>query len=170
MRVTRAGKIRRKGRLPAVATAEQANRDGVQRGRRLVNLLLGSGVLASVASFFYPALRYIIPPLVADSSSSSVVACKVNEFRHNTGIIFKFGEKPGILILTADGEWRAFSAVCTHLNCTVQYRDDLRHIWCACHNGHYDLFGRNISGPPPRPLEQFEIHVQGEDVVVERKA
>jgi Rieske Fe-S protein len=60
--------------------------------------------------------------------------------------------------------------VCTDLNCTVQYREDLHQIWCACHNGLYDLAGRNVSGPPPRPLESFEVHVQGEDVVVSRKA
>src|SRR4051812_607368 len=85
-----------------------------QKGRRLVNLLLGGGVLASIASFLYPALRYIIPPQTAESGSNSVIAGKVADFKRNTGAIFKFGEKPGILIHTADGEWKAFSAVCTH--------------------------------------------------------
>ena len=37
-------------------------------------------------------------------------------------------------------------------------KEDLRQIWCACHNGLYDLAGRNVSGPPPRPLEVFEVH------------
>jgi cytochrome b6-f complex iron-sulfur subunit len=141
-----------------------------QKGRRLVNLLLGGGVLASIASFLYPALRYIIPPKTADTSSNSVIAGKVADFKRNSGAIFKFGEKPGIIIHTADGQWKAFSAVCTHLNCTVQYRDDQHQIWCACHNGHYDLNGRNVSGPPPRPLEVFDVHIQGEDIVVQRKA
>ena len=50
------------------------------------------------------------------------------------------------------GNYRALSATCTHLGCIVQYRSDLQEIWCACHNGLYDLNGRNISGPPPRPL------------------
>ena len=93
---------------------------------------------------------------------------KFGELKDNNGKIFKFGSKPGLLVRTADGTYRAFSAVCTHLNCTVQYRDDLHEIWCACHNGLYDLEGRNVSGPPPRPLEVFEVHVQGEDVVVTR--
>jgi len=140
------------------------------RGRRWANLLLGGGVLASVASFLYPALRYIIPPAVAESTSRSVVAAKAGELKNNSGKIFKFGSKPGILIRTREGEYKAFSAVCTHLNCTVQYRDDTRQIWCACHNGTYDLGGRNISGPPPRPLEEFNVNVQGEDIVVARKA
>ena len=144
--------------------------EAVQPGRRWVNVLLGSGLAASVVSFVYPALRYIIPPPVAESTSRSVVAATAAGIKNNTGKIFKFGSKPALLVRTADGTFRAFTAVCTHLNCTVQYRDDLHQIWCACHNGLYDLEGRNVSGPPPRPLEVYEVHVQGEDVVVTRKA
>ena len=143
-------------------------REGGQVPRRLINLLLASGVLASIASFIYPAIRYILPPPVAESTSRFVVAAKADELKRNHGKIFKFGSKPALLVRTVDGEYLAFSAVCTHLNCTVQYREDLRQIWCACHNGLYDLEGRNVSGPPPRPLEKFEVHVQGEDVVVTR--
>ncbi len=149
---------------------DPAQTDSPVWGRRWANLLLGGGVLASIASFLYPALRYIIPPAVAESTSRSVVAAKVGELKSNTGMIFKFGSKPGILIRTRDGGYKAFSAVCTHLNCTVQYRDDTRQIWCACHNGTYDLEGRNVSGPPPRPLEEFNVNVQGGDIVVTRKA
>ena len=141
-----------------------------QPTRRWVNLLLGSGLAASVASFLYPAIRYIIPPAVAESTSRSVVAAKAGELKNNTGKVFKFGSKPGLLVRTVDGTYRAVSAVCTHLNCTVQYREDLHQIWCACHNGLYDVEGRNVSGPPPRPLEVFAVHVQGEDVVVTRSA
>ncbi len=141
-----------------------------QPGRRWVNVVLGSGLAASVVSFVYPAIRYIIPPPVAESTNRSVVAAKAAELKNNSGKIFKFGSKPALLVRKADGTFLAFSAVCTHLNCTVQYRDDLHQIWCACHNGLYDLEGRNVSGPPPRPLQVYEVHVQGEDVVVTRSA
>jgi cytochrome b6-f complex iron-sulfur subunit len=149
---------------------DRTRREAPQPSRRWVNLLLGSGLLASIVSFLYPAIRYIIPPAVAESTSRSVVAARTNELKNNTGKIFKFGSKPALLVRTADGGFKAFSAVCTHLNCTVQYREDLRQIWSACHNGLYDLAGRNVSGPPPRPLEVFEVHVQGDEVVVTRNA
>ena len=151
-------------------TTDHATREGPKPGRRWINLLLGSGVLASIASFIYPAIRYIIPPAVAESTSHSVVAAKVGELKNNSGKIFKFGSQPALLVRTADGEYRAFSAVCTHLSCTVQYRADLQEIWCACHNGLYDLAGRNVSGPPPRPLERFAVNVQEEDVIVTRNS
>ena len=66
---------------------------------------------------------------------------------------FNFGGKPCLVIRTPDGQVRAFNAVCTHLECTVEYRAAEADIFCNCHNGVYDLNGRNVSGPPPRPLE-----------------
>jgi cytochrome b6-f complex iron-sulfur subunit len=141
-----------------------------QAGRRWVNILLGSGIVASVVSFLYPAIRYILPPPVAESTSNSVVAAKVGELKNNNGKVFRFGSEPAILIHLASGQYRAFSAVCTHLGCTVQYRSDLQMIWCPCHNGMYNLTGRNVSGPPPRPLQEYGVHVQGDDIVVSRNA
>ena len=142
----------------------------VDSGRRWVNLLLGTGVVATIASFVYPAIRYVIPPPVSEATNLSVVAAKVGELKDNAAKVFKFGSEPAILIRSSDGKYRAFTAVCTHLGCTVQYRSDLHEIWCPCHNGIYDLQGRNVSGPPPRPLAQYQVHIQGEDVVVVRNA
>ena len=97
-----------------------------------------------------PRHAHLLPPEVAESSAASVtLPIKASEVKPMSGRIFKFGSRPGIPIRTESGELRAFSAICTHLNCTVQFREDLGHLWCACHNGHFDLSGRNISGPPP---------------------
>jgi cytochrome b6-f complex iron-sulfur subunit len=137
--------------------------------RRLIEFFLGGGLLASFASFIYPVLRYLVPPAVVDLGGDEVVAAKLNELKPNSGKIFRFGSRPGLLIMTSDGTYRALSATCTHLGCTVQYRNDLREIWCACHNGIYDLNGRNVSGPPPRPLDVFDVHVRGDEIVVSRK-
>ncbi len=139
-------------------------------GRRWVNLMLGTGVVATIASFIYPAIRYVIPPPVSESTNLSVVAARIGELKINSGKVFRFGSEPAILIRTSTGQYRAFTAVCTHLGCTVQYRPDLHEIWCPCHNGIYDLQGRNISGPPPRPLAQYQVHIQGENIVVVRNA
>ena len=137
--------------------------------RGFVELLLSSGIIATAAAFVYPVLRYFVPPKTTDVGGDSVVAGKVGELKPNSGKIFRFGSRPGLLILTADGEYRALSAVCTHLSCTVQFRPDLREVWCACHNGVYGLDGRNISGPPPRPLESFDVQVRGNEIYVTRR-
>jgi Rieske Fe-S protein len=137
--------------------------------RGFVAALLGGGFVLSAAAFLYPVVRYLIPPKTADMGSDSVLAGKVGELKPNSGKIFRFGSRPGLLIRTAEGDYRAMSATCTHLSCTVQYRDDLREVWCACHNGKYNLNGRNISGPPPRPLEAFDVQVRGDEIFVRRR-
>jgi cytochrome b6-f complex iron-sulfur subunit len=136
--------------------------------RSFVSYMLGTSVGATVAAIIYPIIQFLIPPNIAEAQENSVTAGTMAELKPNTGKIFKFGSRPGLLIRTASGELRAFTAICTHLNCTVQYRDDLQHIWCACHNGHYDLNGNNISGPPPRPLEQYTVNTKDDDVIVTR--
>ena len=137
--------------------------------RRLVNWFLGTTAGAFLVAMFYPLTRYLVPPRTGESAAASVtLAIKPGEVKPNSGQIFKFGARPGILVRTASGELRAFSAVCTHLNCTVQYRSDVSHIWCACHNGHFDLNGQNIAGPPPRPLETYVVNVRGDQIVVSK--
>jgi Rieske Fe-S protein len=128
---------------------------------RLAGTSLGAFVL-------YPVVRYLVPPRIPEATTRRVVAAKKDELSPGSFKTFPFGSQPGILIRTADGGYRALSAVCTHLGCTVQYRGADRTIWCACHNGLYDLEGHNVSGPPPRPLEVYVVHVEGDDVVVEK--
>jgi cytochrome b6-f complex iron-sulfur subunit len=137
--------------------------------RRVIEYFVGGGLLASLASFLYPVMRYLVPPPVVDLGGDEVIAAKVGALKPNSGQIFRFGNHPGLLILTADGTYRALSATCTHLGCTVQYRADMGEVWCACHNGTYGIDGRNISGPPPRPLDVFDVHVRGDEIYVSRK-
>ena len=139
--------------------------------RSFLNWFLTTSVGAFLASALYPVTRFLIPPKVEESSSAGVTLdLKAAEVKPNSGQIFKFGKQPGILVRAPDGELRAFTAICTHLACVVQYRGDLQHIWCACHNGHYDpMTGKNIAGPPPRPLEQYTVNLRGEKIVVSRR-
>ncbi|KPJ89099.1 MAG: plastoquinol--plastocyanin reductase, partial [Gemmatimonas sp. SG8_17] len=119
----------------------------------------------------YPVSRYLIPPAAGESTAATVtLAVKPEDIPANSGRIFKFGNQPGILLRTPSGELRAFAASCTHLACIVQYREDLSRIWCACHNGHFDLNGRNVQGPPPAPLEAYEVNVRGDEIVISRDA
>jgi Rieske Fe-S protein len=136
--------------------------------RNFLNYLLGTSIGATLIAVLYPVLKFLVPPEVIEATQNSVVAAKAKDVANNSGLIFKFGNKPGILIRTATGELKAFSATCTHLDCIVQYRPDQKLIWCACHNGQYNLSGQNIAGPPPRPLEEYTVNVRGEDIVVSK--
>ena len=136
--------------------------------RSFLDYLLGTSVIVTLGAILYPILQFMSPPQIIEATQNSVVAGKVNELAKNSGKIFKFGSKPGILVRTDSGELKACSAICTHLACIVQYRPDIKHIWCACHNGHYSVDGKNISGPPPRPLEEYKVNTRGDEIVVSK--
>jgi len=144
---------------------------GIKR-RSFIDAILGFGFVSTVLAVVYPIFRYMNPPASGEAATTSVVAGKVTDFKPNSGAVIKFGSKPAIVVRTPDGEFRAYDAVCTHLDCTVQYKADTSQIWCACHNGMYDLGGNVVAGPPPRPLEAFAVNLRGEpgqeEVVVSR--
>lgn len=127
----------------------------------------GMGWLCAV---LYPVIAYLNPPERTGTEVSTIKVGTLDRIPFDSEIRFRFGTKPALLIRTSSGEMNAFIAVCTHLDCTVQYRKDMGAIWCACHNGKYDLSGQNLSGPPPRPLESLKVNVSGNDVYVSRFA
>ena len=136
--------------------------------RRFINGLLSSGIVATAVSIFYPILKFVIPPETAESAVMSVTVGRSDELQPNTGKIFQFGDDPGLIVRTAEGELRAFSARCPHLNCTVQYEPDEKQIVCACHGGVFDLNGKNVAGPPPKPLVTYSVNVRADEIVVSR--
>jgi cytochrome b6-f complex iron-sulfur subunit len=136
--------------------------------RRFVNAFFGGSFLATLGAFLYPVVRYLLPPKQSEAVQKKVVAAKVGDLAPNAAKIFKFGAAAGILINTADGKLLAFSATCTHLACTVTWQAETSTMYCPCHNGRFDLAGQVISGPPPAPLEAYQVDVVGDDVVVSK--
>lgn len=141
-----------------------------QSKRDFLKLFLGGGLLSLLGAIVYPIISYLKPPMETEADVKSVNAGKISAMPVNSGQIIKFGNKPVILIRSPQGNFKAFSATCTHLSCTVQYKSDLGIMLCACHNGKYDLNGRNISGPPPRPLDEYRVILKGEDVFISTSA
>ncbi len=145
-----------------------ASEPGTTR-RRWISYLLGTSFVAVTLSFLYPILRYLVPPEASEPSLTEFeLDMKASDIAPNSGRIVPLGGKPVLLFRTASGELRALTAKCTHLDCTVQYRAERSDIWCACHNGTYDLKGQNVSGPPPRPLAPLEVITRGEKIVLKR--
>jgi cytochrome b6-f complex iron-sulfur subunit len=145
--------------------------------RRFIDWFLATSVGALAASVLYPVVRFVSPPDVPEATTNQVEAGPVNDpdLMERGFKILRFGAEPVILIRVADGDFRAFAATCTHLDCIVEHRRQHGDIFCNCHNGVFDLNGRNIAGPPPRPLAPFRVHVlppevegQPANLVVER--
>jgi Rieske Fe-S protein len=62
---------------------------------------------------------------------------------------------------------RALDSTCTHLGCRTRFNPDAQRIECPCHGGLYDLQGRVLSGPPPRPLDELPTRLDGSRVLVQ---
>jgi cytochrome b6-f complex iron-sulfur subunit len=128
--------------------------------RRFVEWMMGTSMGALAVSVLYPVLRFLDPPRIAEQSVQQVEVGPANDpdLVQKGFKIVRFGNEPVIVVKAAEGDYRAFTATCTHLDCIVEFRPQLGVLWCNCHNGQYDLTGRNIAGPPPRPLTKLVVH------------
>jgi menaquinol-cytochrome c reductase iron-sulfur subunit len=62
----------------------------------------------------------------------------------------------------ADQTFEVFDIHCTHLGCAVNWNSQAKQFQCPCHGGKFDIDGKKVAGPPPRPLDQYATRVQGE--------
>lgn len=76
-----------------------------------------------------------------------------------------YGGTPAIVLRTPES-LKAFSLICTHLGCTVEWQTGENNFYCPCHDGRFDQFGEVISGPPPLPLEAYPVKIVDGNVVV----
>ncbi|MFQ6110162.1 MAG: ubiquinol-cytochrome c reductase iron-sulfur subunit [Candidatus Aminicenantales bacterium] len=150
--------------------ARRPSGDSKLKRRHFVTYFLGGSLLGTLVAFLYPVVSFLFPPRQVEASVGQVTAGKVGELAPNSFKIFKFGRSPGILILTPEGKMKAFSAVCTHLACTVRYDSETQTIHCPCHNGRFDLSGRVLSGPPPSPLEEYGVRITQEAIFVAKRS
>jgi Rieske Fe-S protein len=134
-----------------------------------------TSIAATLGAFLYPVARFLRPRAETKSGALEAIApFRANELvpdaKGEWPAPFNFGGKPCLVLRTAAGEIKAFNAICTHTDCTVKYRPDKDDIFCSCHGGVYDTNGRNVSGPPPRPLEPYKVVLRGapgkEEIIV----
>jgi Rieske Fe-S protein len=129
-----------------------------QTRRSFLDLLLSASVVAWLGSVLYPVLRYLKPlSLPGPSGPVRLTRAEVAKVEVDKFAIIPVGRERLLVFEDPKGELRALDAKCTHEGCTVRYvaRDAL--IWCACHNGRFDLEGRVLAGPPPRPLARHSV-------------
>ena len=173
--------LRRRG-LPIVDESHSS-----ARRRWLLRTLQGT-IGITLAAILYPVARFLKPRRATVSGALEVVApLKPKDLVDGSAKPFDFAGKPCLLVLISEGakrlargerlqadDVRAFNAICTHVDCTVRYRPGSRDLFCSCHDGVYDLDGRNVSGPPPRPLETYKVMLRGEageeEIVISRRS
>jgi cytochrome b6-f complex iron-sulfur subunit len=137
----------------------------LKKRRGFVNTLLGVAVTGWVGSLLYPVIRYLRPANDASGGPLKLSAEQLAKVEKEHFVIARSGPHR-VIVFQAGGELRALSARCTHEGCTVQFVPGDSVIWCACHNGKFDLDGRVLSGPPPRPLARWALNKEGEQILL----
>jgi Rieske Fe-S protein len=110
--------------------------------------VLVTALVAAVLKFFWPR--------VSSRPARSVRVGFPEDFRPGQ-VVYLRGQK--IFIVRDQEGFLSFSARCTHLGCLVVWNRDHRMFLCPCHGGKFDAEGRNVEGPPPRPLDQLTLRL-----------
>jgi len=126
-----------------------------------------------------PAIAYIIGPALDRTRTQDWVRLgPVSKVELKMPTLFKFTiqrqtgwivneEEVSVYILTENGrDFIAMSNICTHLGCRVRWIADQEEFFCPCHNGVFDKQGKVVSGPPPRPLDRYEVKIENDQLFV----
>ena len=135
--------------------------------RGFLDVLLGFAAAGSLASVVYPILRYLTPlPAAGPAGPVRLGPEQLQALDRQHFTIVPLGGTRALVFRAADQVVRALDARCTHEGCTVQFVPGESVIWCACHNARFDLDGRVLSGPPPKPLPAYVVREDDDGGVV----
>jgi Rieske Fe-S protein len=141
-----------------VSTSFPARTPAGPTRRSFLDLLLGSTVVATLASVLYPVFRYLKPlPVAVPGGPTRLTRAEVEALERKPFVIVPVGGARVLVLRDQTRKLHALDARCTHEGCTVQYVPTEAVIWCACHNARFDLEGRVIAGPPPKPLPRYVV-------------
>ncbi len=135
--------------------------------RSFLTRILVAWASITAIPFIYGIAQFIYPPLRRERLAESILAAKITDIPTNSARIIKFNNKPVIVVRTAQDQFKAFSAVCTHLGCIVEYKGEQGgYFQCNCHGSAFDLTGKNIRGPAPVPLPELKVSLKDSDIIV----
>ena len=114
--------------------------------REFIKFFFLGSITAWVGSAFYILTRFLSPLGSREHELPKSIHIRKdhNDIPKNSSLVFPFGYRPALLIRKKSGEFVAYFGTCTHLGCTVQYNQSSELIICACHDGIFDLNGKNI--------------------------
>ena len=131
----------------------------------LSSFAMGVGLVVSFCTSAIYGLKYLLP-IKRRKKKIDVLIAKVDELKPGETLNFLDENGRKAILINVDGKIKAFSRICTHLGCEVEWLPDEKIFFCPCHLGKYDENGKNIAGPPPRPLDQFKVTIKDNYIYV----
>ncbi len=148
--------------------AENQALSDVMSRRGFLKWALGFSVVATVAGAIVPVIGYLWPPAQrVTASGDRVLFGSTKDLPVGQAKVLPVNDKPVIVVNSAAGGVKAFSAICTHLGCVVEWNSSKQYIVCPCHDGRFNpTTGAVISGPPPSPLPPVRVAVENDQIYV----
>lgn len=153
-----------------------SRRDFIKATTGIVGSLIG-------AAMGIPAIATLISPALEKNQASAWIDLgKLDQYPIGIPRLFQFtrtkvngwertGMSYGVFVVRPDEKTvRVFSNICTHLGCHVNWHPNLQHYVSPCHDGHFDILGKNVSGPPPRPLDEFTTKIEAGNLFIQLPA
>ena len=145
-------------------TSKTVNKRGISRRRLIGYAWIGAGVIV-LGELIFGTLAFLWPRRKGPKVETVFIAGKVTDFKVGEIIPFR---KERTFILRTEGGFLAISAICTHLNCIVNWNEMLKKFECPCHGAKFNQNGEVLEGPPPRPLNLYKLQIVAGNVVVDR--
>ena len=138
--------------------------DDVGRRRFLSQAVMGFGMLFGLGMLGLRFVQFLLPRPRVRQDEAVLIG---NESRMPIGeaVSLDLGGHKIVVLRTLDGV-TAFSRRCTDLGCLVSWSREREQFLCPCHQGVFDRAGRNVAGPPPRPLDRYEVIKRGVQLYV----
>lgn len=134
---------------------------------------------ALVLGVSLPAIPYIVGPSLEKKDAQEWIRIgSVTKVEIGVPTLFKVKikrqvgwnvteEELAVYIVTEDGrEFTAISNTCTHLGCRVRWIAENGQFFCPCHNAVFDKAGSVVAGPPPKPLNQYQVKVEDDQLYI----
>jgi len=149
-----------------------SRRDALKVAISLIGGLIGT-------SLGIPAIAYIIGPALKTDQANWIRIGSLSTIELRTPMLFKpkvtrqngwmvEEDEVGVYVLTEDGRnYTALSNICTHLGCHVRWISEREQFLSPCHNGVFDKHGYVVSGPPPRPLDEFTTKIENGNLFIQ---
>ena len=152
-----------------------SRRDAMKSAIALIGGLIGTAL-------GLPAIAYLIGPALKADQAEWILLGALSAIELGTPTLFKpritnrngwvsEDVQVGVFVVTEDGrEFHAMSNICTHLGCRVRWIAEQQQFFSPCHNGVFDKHGFVVSGPPPRPLDEFATKIEDGNLYVQLPA
>ncbi len=138
--------------------------DETGRRRFLSQAVMGFGLLFGMGTLAMRFAQFLVPAPRAKRMEAVLIGAE-SRFPIGEAVPVELGGQK-LLVMRRDDRVLAFSRRCTDLGCLVSWSKERRQFVCPCHQGVFDEAGNNIAGPPPRPLDRFDVVRRGEQLFV----